>query len=222
MSSGRFGCVRARSLPHRMISGADYGAVPNQHLRQFAADLRLRPLAIGGDLGVCIHFLLTGTEGSNPSPSTGEVRTRPHGFGDLPPASHEPASPIAIGTRRTITLRNEAGRSGNRAHPEGMPLPPNALAEPAPTFRPPDAKSAASHLRLATPQKIRARMAQRISARPSQLISSHLVSAGKRGQLPRLCRATLATALAPIGFHGPWQSLDPGTSTLITWVAADA
>jgi hypothetical protein len=29
------------------------------------------PLAIGGDVGVCIH-LLRGTEGSNPSPSTGE------------------------------------------------------------------------------------------------------------------------------------------------------
>src|SRR6478735_9636787 len=29
-------------------------------------------------------------------PAGSQVRTRPHGFGDLPPASHAPAPPIAV------------------------------------------------------------------------------------------------------------------------------
>ena len=77
--------------------------------------------------------LFGGTEGSNPSPSSGEsgANSTPR---LLRPTSCEPRARTAdsrIGTRKTITLRNEAELSGSRAHPEGMPLPPNALTEPA-------------------------------------------------------------------------------------------
>src|SRR5580693_7419653 len=75
-------------------------------------------------------------------PAGSQVRTRPHGFGNLPPC--EPRARTAgsrIGTPKTITLRNEAERPAAVHTPEGIPLPPNALAKPASTFRVPDAGS---------------------------------------------------------------------------------
>jgi hypothetical protein len=45
--------ARTRLLPQR-IRGTDHATVPNRHFRHFPADLR-PPLAIGGDLSVCIH-----------------------------------------------------------------------------------------------------------------------------------------------------------------------
>jgi hypothetical protein len=61
----------ARSLPHRMISGADHAAVPNRHFPPFSRRSAAPLLAIGGDLGVCIH------------PSDGGPMVRIH----LPPAA---------------------------------------------------------------------------------------------------------------------------------------